>query len=150
LDYLEGQTVSILADGGVVEPQVVANGQIALVNAASKVTVGLGFTAQLKTMYLDVGEPTVQGKRKKINALTVRAVETRGLSAGRTFDTLVPIKQLNRATVLGQSVPLLTGDERIVMDPLWDVPGQICLQLTDPLPATVLGVIPEITIGDTR
>jgi hypothetical protein len=148
LDYLEGQTVSILADGGVVEQQVVTNGKIVLANPASKVTVGLPFTAQLQTMYLDVGEPTIQGKRKKINALTVRAVESRGLSAGRTWSTLVPIKQMNPTVALGQPVPLVTGDERIVMDPLWDVPGQICLQLSDPLPATVLGVIPEITIGD--
>lgn len=149
LDYLEGQTVSILADGGVVTPQVVTNGKIVLANPASKVTVGLPFTAQLQTMYLDVGGgETVQGKRKKIAALTVRCVDTRGIYAGRTFSTLVPIKQLNAAVVLGQPVPLLTGDERIVMDPLWDVPGQICLQVTDPLPATVLGVIPEVVIGD--
>jgi hypothetical protein len=35
------------------------------------------------------------------------------------------------------------------MDPLWDVPGQVCIQVDDPLPATILGVIPEIVLGDT-
>jgi hypothetical protein len=50
---------------------------------------------------------------------------------------------------MGFSVKLVTADERIVMDPLWDVPGQICLQIDDPLPATILGVIPEVAIGDT-
>lgn len=148
LNYLNGQTVSILADGGVVTPQVVVNGAITLNSPASKVTVGLGFQAQLQTMPLDVGEPTIQGKRKKINALTVRAANSRGLKAGRTFSTLVPIKELNPNVALGQAIPLVTGDERIVMDPLWDVPGLICLQQDDPLPATVLGVIPEITVGD--
>src|SRR5215471_3931909 len=70
LDFLEGQQVSILADGGVVTPQVVVNGTITLPQPATKVTVGLGFVAQLQTMYLDTGEPTIQGKRKKIAALT--------------------------------------------------------------------------------
>jgi hypothetical protein len=100
-------------------------------------------------MYLDIGEPTIQGKRKKINALTVRAANTRGLKAGRTFGTVIPIKQLSKASPLNGVIPLLTGDVRIIMDALWDVPGQICLQVDDPVPATVLGVIPEITIGDT-
>lgn len=149
LQYLEGQTVSILADGGVVPPQVVSGGQITLPAPASKVTVGLAFTPQLQTMYLDTGDPTIQGKRKKINALTVRATDARGLLAGRTFDTLVPIKQLTALVPIGSPIPLQLGDQRVVMDPLWDVPGQICLQIDDPLPATVLGVIPEITIGDT-
>ena len=102
-------------------------------------------------MYLDLGQETntVQGKRKKINALTVRVKDSRGIKAGRTFNTVTPIKELNRLTVMGQPIQLVTADERIVMDPLWDVPGQICLQVDDPVPSTVLGVIPEITVGDT-
>jgi hypothetical protein len=50
---------------------------------------------------------------------------------------------------MGLSQPLITADERIIMDPLLDVPGQICLQVDDPLPVTVLGVVPEVVIGDT-
>jgi hypothetical protein len=152
LDYLNGQNVQILADGNVLSPQVVANGSITIPTPASKVTVGLGFTAQLQTMYLDVsgGAETVQGKRKKINALTVRVKDTRGLSTGRTFSTLVPIKEQNANVPPGTPVPLISYDERVVMDPLWDVPGQICIQQSNPLPATVLGVIPEITVGDTK
>jgi hypothetical protein len=150
LDHLTGQTVSILADGGVVTPQVVAAGQVTLPNAATKVTVGLPFTAQIQTMPLDIGEPTIQGKRKNVSALTIRAVESRGLKAGRSFSTLIPIKELSPNTPLGSPVPLITGDERITVDSLWDVPGQICIQQDNPLPATVLGLIPEISVGDQK
>jgi len=151
LDHLEGQQVSVLADGGVVNNLTVQNGSITLPGLVTKVIVGLGFQAQLQTMYLDLGneQNTVQGKRKKVAALTVRVKDSRGVKAGRTFQHLVPIKELNRVTQMGQPIPLITADERIIMDPLWDVPGQICLQIDDPLPATVLGVIPEIIIGDT-
>jgi hypothetical protein len=151
LDHLEGQLVSVLADGGVVRGEVVHNGSISLPAPATRAIVGLGFQAQLQTMPLDVGQEvnTIQGKRKKVGALTVRVKESRGLKAGRTFSTLTPIKELNRVTLMGLPVALITADERIVMDPLWDVPGQICLQIDDPLPATVLGVIPEVVIGDS-
>jgi len=151
LDHLEGYPVSVLADGGVVNGITVKNGQIALSQPATKVLVGLGFQAQLQTMPLDMGQETntVQGKRKKVAALTVRVKDSRGAKAGRTFQSVVPIKELNRTTILGTSSPLITRDERIVMDPLWDVPGQVCIQVDDPLPVTVLGVVPEIIIGDT-
>lgn len=150
LDFLEGRQVSVLADGGVINGLVVHNGEITLPAPATKVIVGYAFQAQLQTMYLDLGQEinTAQGKRKKVAALTVRVKDTRGIKAGMTFNTVTPIKELNRTTLMGFPVPLITSDERIVMDPLWDVPGQICLQVDDPLPATVLGVIPEIVIGD--
>jgi hypothetical protein len=117
---------------------------------ATRAVVGYGFQAQLQTMYLDLGSETntVQGKRKKVGALTVRVKDTRGIKAGMTFDTVTPIKELNRSNPLGLPTELITADERIVMDPLWDVPGQICIQIDDPLPATVLGVIPEVVLGD--
>ena len=151
LDHLEGQAVSVLADGGVVNGLTVQGGSITLPAPATKVVVGLGFQAQLQTMPLDLGNEinTVQGKRKKVAALTVRVKDSRGLKAGRTFGTVTPIKELNRTTMMGLAIPLITADERIVMDPLWDVPGQICLQVDDPLPSTVLGVVPEIVIGDS-
>jgi hypothetical protein len=150
LDHLEGQAVSVLADGGVIHDMVVHGGSITLPAPATKVVVGLGFQAQLQTMPLDLGNEanTVQGKRKKVAALTVRVKDSRGVKAGRTFDTVTPIKELNRTTMMGFPIPLITADERIIMDPLWDVPGQICIQVDDPLPSTVLGVIPEVIIGD--
>jgi len=153
LDHLEGQTVSILADGGVVAPQQVINGTITLANPATKVTAGLGFTCQLQTMRLDTGNTgeggTIQGKRKKLAAVTVRAADTRGVYIGTTFNTLVPAKELYKSTLLNNPQALITGDERIIMDPSWNTEGQVCIQVSDPLPATILGVIPEIIIGDT-
>jgi hypothetical protein len=151
LDHLEGQSVAVLADGGVVNGLTVSGGSITLPAPVTKVVAGYGYQCQLQTMYLDLGNETqsVQGKRKKVGALTVRCQDSRGLKAGRTFQTVTPIKELNRTTLMGQGIPLITGDERIVMDPLWDVPGQICLQVDDPLPSTVLGVIPEVVLGDS-
>lgn len=148
LDHLEGETVAILADGSVVTPQVVDNGQIILETAASKVTVGLAYTAQLQTLYLDVGEPTIQGKRKNINAMTARVDQSRGLKMGPTFDDLTEYKDRDLTTI-GLSIPLYSGDQRMIIGGGWNTTGQMCIQQDQPLPATILGVIPEITLGDT-
>ena len=151
LDYLIGQTVVINADGGVLPPQVVAfDGSITLPVAATKVTAGLAFTCQGQTMPLDIGEPTVQGKRKKIAAVTFKVSSSRGLAVGRSLTTIIPIKEMAASVPLGSPIPLISGDERIVIDPLYDTLGQYYFQVTDPVPSTVLGVVPEIVIGDTK
>ncbi len=45
---------------------------------------------------------------------------------------------------------LVTGDARTILDPTYTVPGQYCIQQDQPLPATVLGVIPKIEVRDMR
>ncbi len=150
LRHLVGETVSILADGNVFPNQTVAiDGSVTLSQSVSKVTVGLGFAAQMQTLYLDVGDPTIQGKRKKIAALTTRVHQTRGLKMGSDFDHLAEFK-MRTSQPYGQPIELQTGDQRIIMDPSWNIYGQICIQQDYPLPATVLGVIPEIVVGDTK
>jgi len=148
--HLIGFSINVLADGSVYNGlSVASDGSITLPNAATKVTGGLGFQAQMQTMPLDLGEPTVQGKRKKIGALNLKLANSRGLKVGRTFNTLVQMKDQFTNIPPGTQIPLISGDARVIVDALWDVPGQICIQIDDPLPASVLGVIPEYIIGDT-
>ena len=155
--FLAGQTCTGLADGAVIAPFVMpSTGAFTLPVAASKVTVGLGFTAQLQTLALDLGEPTVQGKVKKINNVDVRVTETLGLSIGSNFNNQVPMKDLVQGNVssmlTGQAsqlvTDLVTGDARTFLDPTYNVPGQYCIQQSLPYPATILGVFPSITQGD--
>jgi hypothetical protein len=151
-DYLIGQRVNVVADGSVFKNLLVAaDGSISLPNniLATKVVGGLGFQAQAQTMPLDVGEPTAQGKRKKIAAMNMKFADSRGLKVGRTFNTVVPMKDLNNTVPFGQPIPLISGEGRVIPDALWDVPGQVCFQVDDPMPVTILGIIPEIVIGDT-
>lgn len=155
LVHLIGQTVWGLADGAVVGPlTVTAAGTVTLPKAATKVTIGLPFTAQLQTLAIDMGEPTIQGKRKKIVAATARVNNTLGLKFGSNFNNLVPMKDLitgNVGTMTNQVVAgLVSGDARTIADPTWTVPGQYCFQQDQPLPASILGVIPEIAVGDTK
>lgn len=154
--HLAAKTVTGLADGVPITPFVMPlSGNFTLPQPASKVTIGLAFTPQLQTLPLDIGQPTIQGKRKGINGVTVRVQDTLGLQIGKNFDgSLVNMKDLIIGNVGSASnsvvTGLVTGDARTIIDPSWDVPGQYCIQQPLPLPATILGVIPEIGVGDTK
>ena len=150
LNHLEGKTVWALADGSVVSDLVVTGGVVTLPSAASLITVGLRYTCDLETLNLELadGLGTIQGKRKKLTALTTRMFKTRGLAAGPTFSEVYELKLPVEAYAIPQA--LLTGDQRIVMSPSYNIEGRICIRQSYPLPATVLAVIPEIELGDGR
>lgn len=156
-EFLGGQVVTGLADGVVIPPfTMAADGTFTLATPASQVVIGLGFTAKLQTLPLEIGEPTVQAKLKKINALTIKVAETLGIDAGAFFSTVKRIKDLEIGEVSGMLTGqpsqivtnLVDGDAYITMDPTYTIPGQICIQQSQPLPATILGVVPNFTIGD--
>lgn len=161
--HLGGQVVTGVADGVVINFTMPTSGTFVFgaggtpgltnISSASIVTVGLAFLPQIQTLRLDLGEPTVQGKRKKISAVTVRANQTLGISIGSTFQTLTPMKDFIIGNVGTMSNTIVTGlvtdDGRTIVDNNWTVQGQFCIQQNNPYPASVLGIIPEIDVGDT-
>ena len=155
--FLAGAIVTGLADGVVIPPfMMAANGTFTLGVAASKVTVGIGYTCDLQTLPLELGDPTVQGKVKKINSVDILVADTLGLSIGSSFNNLVDMQDLIQGNVssmlTGQDNQLITdltnGQARTFLDPTYTVPGQYCIRQSDPIPATILGVVPNVTVGD--
>ena len=163
---LAGATVTGLYDGNVLPPTVVpGNGLVNLPAQASQVTLGLGFTAQLQTVYLDAGEsPTLQGQRKKIAYLTARVEASKGLTAGSNqvdgstlsppqvevvWNSMKGIPDKGVAAYNESVVPLWTGDaQRIPVTGGFGTPGQVALQQTNPLPMNILSLEPEFEQGD--
>lgn len=145
LDHLEGCSVVALADGQPIPAQVVTAGTIHLTNPASIIVAGLPYVCQLQTLKIDLGEPTVQSKRKQISAVTVRANRTNNLKVGITFSRLVDMKEL----IPAHPWHLITADARTIVAAAWTKNGQLCFQQDLPLPATILGLYPEVVVGDT-
>jgi hypothetical protein len=150
LDHLNGETISILADGNVEPQQTVVNGAVQLDHPCTAITAGLPFQCQLQSLYLDIQSDggTIQSKRKKISAVTVRMQDSRGLKVGTSFEYLTEIKERTTET-MGQPIALFTGDQRVTVSPAWNVQAQICVQQDYPLPSTILALIPEVVVGDT-
>lgn len=153
-EHLAGLEVTGLADGVVIPPFTMpADGFFTLSSPASVVTIGLAYTCNLQTLAIDLGEPTVQGKRKKITAVTVRAKDTLGIKIGSDPDNLTPMKDFQIGSMGTQTnrrvTDLVTGDGRTILDPKWQEAGQFYIRQDQPLPASILGVIPEVVVGDT-
>lgn len=150
LGHLEGKTVVALADGIPVSARVVTNGQITLDAPATKVTVGLSFTPQILTVPIDNGDKqTLQTKRKKVSSVTLRTTKSERLSWGPDFNSLV---EFQPPLVPGFAYPSASNsivDTRLAMDSGWNEFGQIAIEQAYPLPANVIAIITELTVGDT-
>ncbi len=170
LQHLAGSTVTGLADGNVITPVVVpATGTIVLPTAASAITIGLGFQAQLQSVYIDGGEPTIQGQRKKLAGVTARLQNSRGIKSGANQpdgSTLSPMQvapawanmvtipddgqNFQRKPYNATAIPLLTGDTQLIPVPGgFDTKGQVAFQQDNPLPMEILSIVPVMMGGDT-
>jgi hypothetical protein len=150
LDHLEGKDVSVLADGIVVEGLTVSGGSITLETAASYVIVGLPFTARISTMRIEAGSQmgTSQGKTKKISRVQVRVLNSLG---GKYFAVPTDIRNIPSwkpgDTQFDLSTLLFTGDIDISWSGDWEREGKIHLMQDQPLPLTVLAIIPTVNVS---
>ena len=147
ITWLEGKTVSILADGAVHPQKVVSSGSITLDRAASVVHVGLPYESDLQSLPLALqAEAFSQGRVKNLNHVWVRVLESSGIFAGPSADKLVEAKQ--RTTEPYGSPPnLKTEDIKIMLTPTWQDNGQLFVRQSDPLPLTIVGLTLEVAIG---
>ena len=147
ITWLEGKTVSILADGAVHPQKVVSSGSVTLDRASSIVHVGLPYDSDLQSLPLALqAEAFGQGRVKNLNHVWVRVLESSGIFAGPSADKLVEAKQ--RTTEPYGSPPnLKTEDIKIMLTPTWQDNGQLFVRQSDPLPLTIVGLTLEVAIG---
>jgi hypothetical protein len=147
LSWLEGKTVSILADGAVHPQRVVTSGSVSLDVAANIVTIGLPYQSDLQTLPLALQiDGFGQGRYKNINKAWLRVFQSSGIFVGPNENNLVEAKQ--RSTEPYGSPPALKSDEIMVMlTPTWAASGQVYIRQSDPLPLTIVGLTLEVAIG---
>jgi hypothetical protein len=148
LDWLEGKTVSILADGAVHPQRVVTGGSITLQHTATKVQVGLPYNSDAVTLPPAFQEITGfgQGVPKNINKCWIRLNESSGISVGPDEDNLTPMK--NRTTEpYGNAPEYFTGVREIVIEGEWNMDAQLFVRQSEPLPMEIVSITMEIAIG---
>lgn len=147
LAHLEGKTVSILTDGSVHPQRVVAGGTIALQEYTGIAHVGLQYFSDMETLDLELknANETVQDKKIAVTGLTVVVEESRGILAGTDKNHLYEAKAGRNE--YEPPIELLTGQTTIPITNTWQNKGRVFIRQSDPLPLSVLAVIPEVTIG---
>ena len=150
LDHLEGQTVSVLADGATHPDKVVSSGGITLERSATKVKVGLGYTSLLQTMRIDAGanNGTSQSKTKRIYEITARLYESIGIEIGPDLANMERIPFRSSANAMDSGVNVFTGDKDIEFRGNYETDGFIFVRQTQPLPLTVLSLYPRLITND--
>ena len=149
-DHLEGQTVSILANGATHPDKTVSNGSITLDRSSTNVKVGLSYSSILQTMRLDAGSQngTSQGKTKRIYEITIRLFESVGVEVGESLDNMERIPFRTSSDPMDQGIPPFTGDKAVEFRGNYDTDGFIFVRQTQPLPLTILSLYPELQTND--
>jgi hypothetical protein len=148
LDHLEGETVAALADGIIYRDLIVSVGTITLPVAASKIHVGLPYTAIAETLELDVGgkDGSVMGRRKRVNAVIFSVLESANIYVKSASRDSFELQRAGRNTIAAPSdlVSLYTGNlDEVKLDDTWEGQGRIRIECPDPVPATIRAIIPS-------
>ncbi len=148
LAHLEGRDVVALADGNVITGLTVTGGSVTLPRSASKVHIGLPYTATIENLppaiqFDDVGAS--RGRPHSVSALRVQVEKTRGIKVvtddGRESE-LIQVKQ-----DFARPIPLGTGMYDMTVPAQWNRDGTVTLRQDYPLPMTILGISVELSIG---
>lgn len=150
LYHLEGESVSVLANGATHPDETVSSGGINFDFSVTSGAIGLGYTSQMQTLRLEAGssDGTSQGKPKRIHDVTVRFHETVGAEVGTDATNLDRIFFRDSSMAMDEAVPLFTGDKEIEFPGGFDDDARIFVRQTQPLPLTVLALYPRLNTFD--
>ena len=160
LAYLEGESVSVRLDGVVdASPNNAAYTAVTVTDgianfnqttAYASAIIGLPFTVDVETLDLDATETSVRGKPFRVNAIGAWLEESGPFYAGNrapstdAIDTdLLGIVRLTDEdeTVIATDT-VFSGFTRNAIPAKWTKGGRIFLRQVDPVPLTVLALVP--------
>lgn len=147
--HLEGYECEIYADGNVLPRQTVVNGSVTIARAASTVSIGLPFVAELETLELYSATQTgpLFTKNRKIGRVFLQVDKTRGLCVAHSDGRLEELKE-RQTENYGSPIDLISGVIEIVPETSWSRSGgaaSIKILSEGPLPFEILSVMPEVS-----
>lgn len=162
--HIEGKAVSIMGDGYVVaspnnedyDAYTVTNGALVLDQPYAVVHIGLPFTVDLETLDIDTASgESIASRMKHVGEVTIHVKDTRGIFIGgvnpddvvdNTDDdpllNLVPLK-LRQYENYEAPNALQTGKITQNILPEWNSNGRVFIRQVDPLPVSILAVVPD-------
>jgi hypothetical protein len=147
LSHLEGQEVVCLCDGNVIRDKVISDGSISFSRKFSRIHIGLPYICDIETLNLETNDGSIQGIMKRIVKLTLRFDKTRSVLTGPNSSNMIEIKFRDNE-VWADPIALFSGDKEIIIPPEWNTNGKIFIRQKDPLPITLLAIIPWFDIED--
>ena len=152
---LEGLESVLFFDGSQEPNQTVVNGEITVDDGRSitRAAIGLPYTCDIELLDIEVGSgtastpQTLQGKLKKISKVMVRFYKSRMPQVGPRSNYLTQMRP-REFEKFQQASQLISGDVTVNIPPSWNSNGRIFFRQCDPVPLTILGVFPDMTVED--
>ena len=135
LGHLEGKEVQVYSDAnGYIGDFTVSSGSITLNSSETQAIAGLGYTATIKTMPIEVAGPLGPsvGMRKNIRLITLCLYESEGGRYG--YETMYPIRYPTYTT------DFYTGLTRLGMDTGYEMEVYVTIDQNEPLPLGITGI----------
>lgn len=151
LEHLEGQTVSVVSDGGVHDDCVVTNGGITLNQQSSYVICGFKYVGIIKLMNIDQGGQVGPALSLPRNVLrtAIQFLNTLGTKFGTTLYTLEKVNFTFVPAVVDRPTALFTGTQRNGYNDRWEADAKTLIIYQDaPSPCTVLAIGIEMETSD--
>lgn len=150
LDHLEGEFVSVLADGSPVDNQVVKGGRVELPYPAGVIHVGLPYTSYLcpQTPEADVQESgATLGRVRSYGNSRIRLHESVGGCYGRSKAEAGNHELPFNPDTWGAPVAPYTGDLEFNPDIAYTPTGEIWFSQSLPLPFTIVALALDVEFG---
>lgn len=150
LGHLEGQEVGVLTDGSVHPNRIVSGGEITLEYGAALVHVGYKRNADGQLLRQEAGsqDGTALGKKRRTHETGILVHRSLNLLLGMNFEKMDRV--IFRATddPMTEAPPLYSGiiTENIEAD--YDTENLISWRQDQPLPSTILAVMPQVFTQD--
>lgn len=150
LNWLANEVVKITVDGAM-HPDTIVNedGTLDLEYEGKFITIGLYAPAKYQSLYLDPeagGSNFAQGHMQNIPRALIRFYRSMGGKFGPTFEKLEPIEYRTPQDLMDRAVPLFTGEKTVRFPSEWAHNAQVCIVQDEPLPMTILAILPEIRV----
>lgn len=160
LQHLEGEPVAVLGDGYVVASPnndsyttlTVESGAVTLPRCYTVIQVGLPYISDIETLNIDTNQGmSVAMDEKLVNKVAMHVEKSRGIFVGNappTDDTIDPLEGLTEMKLRSEEDSdepneLKTEVIDLVIQGSWNRGGRVFIRQVDPLPLTVLSVMPE-------
>lgn len=142
LDYMEGETPSVKADGAVRESETVVSGEIIIDPGADLIETGFLFLPEIVTLPLNVNlqNGPNASQRKRITRVSLQLYESNGVivNGQRIADKTIGVDQFDAPTPQ-------TGLRRIYING-WSLEASVTITQDTPMPMTILNIGTEVAI----
>lgn len=147
LSHLEGEEVTVFANGVAEGKYVVSSGSITISTASDRIFVGIGYTSYFKT--LRFFEDAAQARPKGAGRISLRVVDTIGAMIGNREDNMEILAATRiGGDLFGSPANLITADVISPFNGGWSTEGQFVVGQTAPLPLTVTSLTASFDQGD--